>query len=71
MHDRWEYLILMGRPEKILTRIELRDKADVDYGPLSEQTLNRLGAEGWEVCGYNNSSVSPCTLILKRRVDPE
>jgi hypothetical protein len=71
MYDQWEYLILTGRWERIMKQIELRDEADVEYGALNEETLNRLGAEGWELCGYNNSSVSPCTLILKRKFDSE
>ena len=71
MHDQWEYRILTGRWDRATKRIELRDEADVGYGARMRKMLNQLGAAGWEVCGYNNSSVSPCSLILKRKVDPE
>jgi hypothetical protein len=68
MPDQWEYVILRGRWERVMKRIELTDDADVEYGPLNEETLNRLGLDGWEVCGYSESSTLTCTLILKRRI---
>lgn len=71
MPDQWEYVIMKGQWERVMKRIELRDEADVEYGPLNEDTLNRLGADGWEVCGYSEPSASTCTLILKRRIDLE
>ena len=71
MYDRWHYVILRGRWERVMKRIELRDDDEVEYGPLNEETLNRLGAEGWEVCGYSESSDQTCTLILKRAIISE
>lgn len=71
MLDEWEYLILKGQWERVMKRIELRDDGEVEYGPLNEETLNDLGSEGWEVCGYSESSAQTCTLILKRKMISE
>jgi hypothetical protein len=41
----------------------------MDYGRrLDQELLNRLGGEGWEVCGYNASSTCAGVLILKRKL---
>ncbi len=47
---------------------DLRDADGVSHGKLSQELLNRLGKEGWEVCSHNFSSVSPVVVILKRRL---
>jgi hypothetical protein len=65
MHDQWEYKLLMGRG---LHQYRLKDENGADYGELSQDMLNQLGKEGWEVCSHNLSSVPPASLILKRRM---
>ena len=40
-----------------------RDAEGVEYGELTEKLLNRLGAEGREMCG-----LVPRLIVLKRRV---
>jgi hypothetical protein len=64
MHEQWEYKLLIGHG----FAQKLKDADGVDYGRLSQEVLNRLGKEGWEVCGYSFSFVSPRILILKRKV---
>ena len=66
MYERWEYKLLVGRG---LTQ-DLRDAEGVRYGRLSQELLNRLGKEGWEVCSHSFSFVSPRIVILKRRMTP-
>jgi hypothetical protein len=67
MHDQWEYKLLIGHwPWQ-----DLRDAEGVSYGRLSQELLNRLGKEGWEVCSHSFSFVSPRTVILKRRIIQE
>jgi hypothetical protein len=34
---------------------------------LSQELLNRLGKDGWEVCSHSFSFVSPTIIILKRK----
>jgi hypothetical protein len=63
MQEQWQHKLLIGRGFKQ----DLRDAQGVSYGPLSEDLLNRLGKEGWEVCSHNYSFVSPVIVILKRR----
>jgi hypothetical protein len=65
MYERWEYKVLTSR-----FRSGFQDEQGTKYGRLTEEVLNRLGEEGWEVCGYNHSFVSAPTLILKRKVSP-
>ena len=64
MHEQWEYKLLIGHG----FRQRLKDADGVDYGPLSQELLNRLGKDGWEVCSHSFSFVSPRILILKRMV---
>jgi hypothetical protein len=63
MQEQWEYKLLIGHG----LRQRLKDANGLDYGPLSQELLNRLGKEGWEVCSCSFSFVSPRTLILKRK----
>jgi hypothetical protein len=63
MQEQWEHKLLIGRGFKQ----DLRDAQGGSHGPLSEDLLNRLGKEGWEVCSHNYSFVSPVIVILKRR----
>ena len=67
MRDQWEYKILK---EQGFFRSVLRDGYGSEYSGLTEAMLNRLGQEGWEVCGYSHSNLSRLTLIFKRRRDP-
>ncbi len=67
MSDQWEYKLLVGGG----LRQHLRDGAGADYGPLSEELLNRLGREGWEVCGHNLAFGSSASLVIKRRLGAE
>jgi hypothetical protein len=64
MHDQWEYKMLIGHG---LSQT-LRDAEGVEYGRLSQELLNRLGTEGWEVCSHSFSFVSPRIVILKRKM---
>jgi hypothetical protein len=64
MQDKWEYKLLIGTG----FRNHLQDADGVDYGQLSQELLNKLGKEGWEVCGLNHSYFSSVMLILKRKV---
>ena len=64
MHDQWEYKLLTGHG----LRQNLRDAEGVKYGRLSQELLNRLGKEGWEVCSHSLSFVSPRIVILKRKM---
>jgi hypothetical protein len=66
MYDQWEYRVLTGHG----LRQSLRDAVGVEYGRLSEELLNRLGREGWEVCSHSFSLVSPRIVILKRKIAP-
>jgi hypothetical protein len=50
MHDQWEYKLLIGHG----LRQNLRDAEGVEYGRLSQELLNRLGKEGWEVCNHSH-----------------
>jgi hypothetical protein len=61
MHEQWEYKLLIGHG----LRQWLKDADGVDYGRLSQEMLNKLGKEGWEVCSHSFSFVSPRILILK------
>jgi hypothetical protein len=63
MHDQWDYKLLTGHG----LRQNLRDAEGVNYGELSQDLLNRLGKEGWEVCAHSFSFVSPRIVILKRK----
>ena len=63
MHEQWEYKLLTGHG----LRQTLRDAGGVDYGRLSPELLNRLSQDGWEVCSYSFSFVSPRIVILKRK----
>jgi hypothetical protein len=64
MHEQWEHKLLVGHwPWQ-----DLRDPEGISYGRLSQQLLNRLGKEGWEVCSHSFSFVSPRVVILKRKV---
>ncbi len=63
MQDKWEYKLLIGTG----FGNHLQDADGVEYGKLSQELLNTLGKEGWEVCGLNYSAVSPLMLILKRK----
>jgi hypothetical protein len=64
MHDQWEYKLLIGH----WLRQNLRDAEGVEYGRLSQELLNRLGKEGWEVCSESFSFMSPRIVILKRKM---
>jgi hypothetical protein len=64
MQEQWEHKLLIGHG----LRTDLRDAEGASYGRLSQELLNRLGKEGWEVCSYAFSFVSPPILILKRRI---
>ena len=64
MSEPWEYKFLVGHG----VRSHLRDGDGVEYGPLCEELLNRLGREGWEVCSHNDSAGSQPSLIVKRCV---
>jgi hypothetical protein len=64
MQEQWEYKLLIGHG----LRQDLRDAEGVSYGRLSQELLNRLGKEGWEVCSHSVSFVSPRIVILKRKV---
>jgi len=64
MYEQWEYKPRVGRG---LTQ-DLRDAEGVRYGRLSQELLNRLGKEGWEVCSHSFSFVSPRIVILKRKM---
>ena len=64
MHDQWEYKLLTGHG----LRQTLRDAEGVAYGRMSQELLNRLGQDGWEVCGHSLSFVSPRIVILKRKM---
>jgi hypothetical protein len=66
MHEQWEYKLLVGHG----LGQNLRDAEGVGYGRLSQELLNRLGKEGWEVCSHSFSFVSPRIVILKRRSTP-
>ena len=66
MHDQWEYKLLTGHG----LRQTLRDAEGVAYGRMSQELLNRLGQDGWEVCSHSFSFVSPRTVILKRKTTP-
>jgi hypothetical protein len=63
MHDQWEYKLLIGHG----LRQNLRDAEGVEYGRLSQDLLNRLGKDHWEVCSHSFSFVSPRIVILKRK----
>jgi hypothetical protein len=63
MHDRWEYKILTARAGK-----PLKDEGGSEYGQFSEAGLTTLGRNGWEVCGYDWSTLNVHTLIVKRKV---
>jgi hypothetical protein len=63
MYEQWEYKLLTGHG----LRQNLRDAEGVEYGQLSQELLNRLGREGWEVCSHSFSFVSPSIVILKRK----
>jgi hypothetical protein len=66
MHEQWEYKLLAGHwPWQ-----DLRDAEGVSYGRLSQELLNRLGKEGWELCNESISFISPRLVILKRRITP-
>jgi hypothetical protein len=63
--DRWEYKMLLGSGD-VPPRWKDADDA-TDYGStISTELLNRLGQDGWEVCGYD-VSLAGRTLILKRK----
>jgi hypothetical protein len=64
MHDQWEYRLLTAHGSGQC----LTDEDGIEYGKLSGELLNRLGKEGWEVCGHNCSCMSPLRVILKRKV---
>jgi hypothetical protein len=67
MHEQWEYKLLRGGGG--LGHLFEKDGVNVvDHGPLSQETLNRLGKEGWEVCSDRVSFWGWHTLILKRKV---
>jgi hypothetical protein len=64
MRDQWEHKLLIGHwPWQ-----DLRDAEGVSYGRLSQELLNRLGHEGWELCSESFSFVSPRIVILKRKI---
>ncbi|HVS34244.1 MAG TPA: hypothetical protein VMS17_01605 [Gemmataceae bacterium] len=64
MHEQWEYKTLARR----WFTSGFFDEAGVVYDPLSDEMLNRLGKQGWEVCGYHWLGFVGPTLILKRRL---
>jgi hypothetical protein len=64
MHDQWEYKLLIGHG----LWQTLRDAEGMEYGRLSQELLNKLGKEGWEVCSHSISFLSPRIVILKRRM---
>ena len=63
MREQWEHLMLVGHG----LRQDLRDAEGTSYGQLSQELLDRLGKEGWELCSQCFSSVSPRIVILKRK----
>jgi hypothetical protein len=65
MQDQWEYKLLIGHwPWQ-----DLRDAEGVSYGRLSQELLNRLGKDGWEVCSHHSATfMSPRIVILKRKI---
>jgi hypothetical protein len=63
MREQWEYKLLVGH----YLWQDLRDAEGVSYGRLSQELLNRLGKEGWELCSESSSFVSPRVVILKRK----
>jgi hypothetical protein len=63
----WEYRVLtarMGHP--------LRDEDGNEYGKFGQETLNALGKERWQICGYDCSEMRESaelnvhTLIIGR-----
>ena len=64
MQEHWEHKLLVGHG----LRQDLRDAEGASYGRLSQELLNRLGKEGWELCSESISFVSPRVVILKRKV---
>ena len=67
MQEHWEHKLLVGHG----LRQDLRDAEGVSYGKLSQELLNRLGKEGWELCSESSPSfVSPRIVILKRKATP-
>lgn len=64
MHDQWEYRLLTAHG----SGHNLKDDDGTEYGKLSGDLLNRLGQEGWEICGLDCSCMSPLRVILKRKV---
>lgn len=63
MFAEWEYKLLTAEA----LESPLQDEAGNKYGKLNEATLNALGKEGWEVCGYNLLLNYVGTLIMKRK----
>ena len=64
MSERFEYKFLVGRG----LGGRLVDDDGVDHGPLTQELLNRLGSEGWEVCSHMFCSQTQPSLIVKRRL---
>jgi hypothetical protein len=64
MREQWEYKTLTRR----FFAMGFVDEAGLVYDRLSDEILNRLGEQGWEVCGYHWLAVDGPTLILKRRL---
>lgn len=68
MSERWEYKYLVG----CTWRGQLKDGDGVEYGFLTQELLNQLGRDGWEVVSHMACSQTQPSLILKRRlVEPD
>jgi hypothetical protein len=68
MRDQWEYKILVRQTQWFSTPHWVDADDATDYGStLSTELLNRLGQDGWEVCGFDDSLPGRILLLLKRR----
>ena len=66
MRDHWEYKMLVGTSGFVTPNWVDADDT-TDYGStLTTELLNRLGQDGWEVCGFD-VSLAGRTLLLKRK----
>jgi hypothetical protein len=78
MQEQWEYKLLSGcggqvhlfeTVGRVVDGWKVVDQGKcVDHGPFSQETLNRLGKEGWELVSLQISFWGWHTLILKRKV---
>lgn len=64
MTERWEYRYLVGRG----SQGKLVDGDGIVHGPLTQELLNRLGRDGWEVVSHFACSQSQPSLVIRRRL---